>query len=69
VTFIQQYSRRVWPQEPPKGEPVVTHIEIMRPDQDASVAKSRIEHHAVSRGDHNWSASLIVGAVASQLMD
>ncbi len=41
VTFIQQYSRRVWRQEPPKGEPIITRIEIMRPDQDLSVAKSR----------------------------
>jgi hypothetical protein len=41
VTFIQQYSRRVWPQEPPKGEPMVTRVEIMRPDQEVTAAKSR----------------------------
>ena len=32
VTFIQQYSSRVWPTEPAKGETVVEAIEILRPD-------------------------------------
>jgi hypothetical protein len=41
VTFIQQYSRRVWPQEPPKGEPVVTRIEVVHPGQEGSIAKGR----------------------------
>jgi hypothetical protein len=32
ITFIQQYSPRVWPAMPPKGEPVVEKIEVIRPD-------------------------------------
>lgn len=32
VTFIQQYSAKVWPTPPPKGEPVIEKIEIVRPD-------------------------------------
>jgi hypothetical protein len=41
VTFIQQYSRRVWPQEPGESEPIVTRVEIVRPEDDAKAAKSR----------------------------
>jgi hypothetical protein len=41
VTYIQQYSPRVWPKEPPKGETIVTRIEVLRPDQEASASKSR----------------------------
>jgi len=41
VTFIQQYSRRVWPKEPPKGETIVTRIEVLRPDQEAAAVKGR----------------------------
>jgi hypothetical protein len=32
VTFIQQYSAKVWPTPPPKGEPVIDKIEVVRPD-------------------------------------
>jgi hypothetical protein len=32
VTFIQQYSSKVWPTPPPKGEPLVEKIEVVRPD-------------------------------------
>jgi hypothetical protein len=30
VTFIQQYSAKVWPTPPPKGKPIVERIEIVR---------------------------------------
>ena len=32
VTFIQQYSARVWPAAPVKGEPIIEKIEIVRPE-------------------------------------
>jgi hypothetical protein len=32
VTFIQQYSARVWPAVPPAGEPVVEKIAVVRPE-------------------------------------
>ena len=34
VTFIQQYSARVWPQPPREGEPVVTAVDVMRPEDE-----------------------------------
>lgn len=36
VTFIQQYSPKVWPKGAPKGEAVVEAIEILRPDPAGS---------------------------------
>lgn len=35
VTFIQQYSAKVWAEVPPKGEAIVESIEILRPDPNA----------------------------------
>ncbi len=32
VTFIQQYSARVWPDAPPASEPVIERVEVMRPE-------------------------------------
>lgn len=32
VTFIQQYSAKVWPTSPPRGEPIIEKIEVVRPD-------------------------------------
>ncbi|MBS0473092.1 MAG: hypothetical protein JSR60_18625 [Proteobacteria bacterium] len=32
VTFVQQYSSRVWKSAPPKGEPIVEKISIVRPE-------------------------------------
>jgi len=32
VTFIQQYSAKVWAETPAKGEAIVEAIDIMRPD-------------------------------------
>jgi hypothetical protein len=32
VTFIQQYSARVWPAVPPAGEPVIEKIAVVRPE-------------------------------------
>jgi hypothetical protein len=37
VTFIQQYSEKVWPTPPPKGEPLIDKIEVVRPDPVATV--------------------------------
>jgi len=37
VTFIQQYSSKVWPTPPPKGEPIIENIEVVRPDPVATV--------------------------------
>jgi hypothetical protein len=31
VTFIQQYSPRVWPNAKPQGEPIIEKIEVIRP--------------------------------------
>jgi hypothetical protein len=31
VTFIQQYSSRVWRDAPAKGEPIIEKIEVVRP--------------------------------------
>jgi len=30
VTYIQQYSPKVWPAPPPKGEPVIEKIQVIR---------------------------------------
>ncbi|MBI1262758.1 MAG: hypothetical protein GC184_13650 [Rhizobiales bacterium] len=32
ATFVQQYSRKVWPEVPPNGETVVEKIEVVRPE-------------------------------------
>jgi len=32
ITFIQQYSARVWPNARPQGEPIIEKIEVVRPD-------------------------------------
>ncbi len=32
VTFIQQYSRKVWPEVPLNGETIVEKIEVVRPE-------------------------------------
>lgn len=32
VTFIAEYSAKVWPERPPKGETVIEKIAIVRPD-------------------------------------
>ena len=31
VTFIQQFSSKVWPTMPPKGEPLIEKIQVIRP--------------------------------------
>ncbi len=31
VTFIQQFSSRVWPNAKPQGEPVIEKIQVIRP--------------------------------------
>jgi hypothetical protein len=36
ITFIQQWSSRVWPDLPPKGEPVIASIKIVRLESDQS---------------------------------
>lgn len=33
VTFVMQYSPKVWPAPPPKGEALVETITVLRPDQ------------------------------------
>lgn len=40
VTFIQQYSPKVWPTPPPKGEPVIENIEVVRPDPVVTLGKN-----------------------------
>jgi hypothetical protein len=40
VTFVQQYSQRVWPTPPPKGEPLIEKIEVVRPDPIVRVGKN-----------------------------
>jgi hypothetical protein len=40
VTFIQQYSPKVWPTPPPKGEPVIEKIEVVRPDPVVTLRKN-----------------------------
>jgi hypothetical protein len=35
VTFIQQFSPKVWSEAPPKGEAIIEAIEILRPDPNA----------------------------------
>ncbi len=35
VTFICQFSPKVWKTAPPKGEPVIERISIVRPEPDA----------------------------------
>lgn len=35
VTFVQQYAPQVWP-APPRGEPVVTSIAVVRPEPAAN---------------------------------
>lgn len=37
VTFIQQYSAKVWPTPPPKGEPLIETINVVRPDTVVNV--------------------------------
>lgn len=37
VTFIQQYSPKVWPTPPPRGEAVIEKIEVVRPDPVVTV--------------------------------
>jgi len=32
VTFVQQFSPRIWQSAPPKGEPIVEKITIVRPE-------------------------------------
>ena len=32
VTFIAEYSSKVWPDRPPQGEPIIEKITIVRPD-------------------------------------
>jgi hypothetical protein len=32
VTFIQQFSSRVWQEAPPKGEAIIEKISVMRPE-------------------------------------
>lgn len=34
VTFIQQWSARVWPQAPAKGEAIISKIQVVRPNSD-----------------------------------
>lgn len=36
VTFMQQWSPRVWAARPPKGEPIVEKIEVVRPESGAA---------------------------------
>ncbi len=36
VTFIQQYSSRIWPDAPPKGEPIIQSIEVVRPQPSSA---------------------------------
>jgi hypothetical protein len=40
VTFIQQYPPKVWPTPPPKGEPVIENISVVRPDPVVTVGKN-----------------------------
>jgi hypothetical protein len=40
VTFIQQYSPKVWPTPPPKGEPVIENIEVVRPDPVVTLGRN-----------------------------
>ena len=40
VTFIQEYSPKVWPTPPPKGEPVIEHIDVVRPDPVVKLGKN-----------------------------
>jgi len=40
VTFIQQYSAKVWPTPPPKGEPIIENIEVVRPDPVVTLGKN-----------------------------
>lgn len=40
VTFIQQYSPKVWPMPPPKGEPLIEKIEIVRPDPVVALGRN-----------------------------
>ena len=40
VTFIQQYSARVWPARPGKGEPTIEKIEVVRPEAATVAARN-----------------------------
>jgi hypothetical protein len=40
VTFVCQYSPRVWPKTPSAQEPVVAHIAVVRPNSDLEEACS-----------------------------
>ena len=40
VTFIQQFSPKVWPKGPSKGEPLVEVIEILRPDPQSGSGRN-----------------------------
>ena len=40
VTFIQQFSSKVWPTMPPKGETVIEKIEVIRPEPVAKHGKN-----------------------------
>jgi hypothetical protein len=33
VTFVQQWSPRVWPKSPPAGEPIIEQIQVVRPEK------------------------------------
>ncbi len=37
VTFIQQYSTRIWNAAPVKGEPIVEKIEVIRPNSESGM--------------------------------
>ena len=40
VTFIQQFSSKVWPTMPPKGEAIIERIEVIRPEPVAKHGKN-----------------------------
>jgi len=40
VTFIQQYSAKVWPEVPPNGETVIEKIDVVRPMSIAAADKN-----------------------------
>jgi len=39
-TFIQQYSAKVWPNAPARGEPIIENISVVRPDAEQPRGKN-----------------------------